>query len=729
MHHTHTPYPSQRPNTALPASEPLVRQKLRPCRQLITAWLVPLSLVLCSLMPMAMADERSGAEGAPATPTGGTLILSNAQGSIEAVQLDANMQVSVSGLLAQMTLTQTFENNSDQWMQARYQFPLPETAAVQSLLVETNGRIIHGRIMPREEARESFEMAKDNGQIAGLVEQQRPNLFTMDVATIAPNSTLSVTMTVMLPVDVDRTSRSITLPTTHTPRYSNQQTIDAVAVTGAFTTGARQRGPRLDLHMSIEGIEQYDAISSDTHVLSTSDSAVSLSDVPMDRDVVIRWPAAYTDSASSEVFLSEHHNERYAQILLNPPAQMNREDKAQRELVIVVDKSGSMAGESMQAARKALEFALDSIDPADYFNIIAFNDQSYPLFAQSRPANATNLRNAFRFINALEADGGTEMRESLRFALRSTAQTSTPLERDIDASATSAYESNSQSMASSTNRLKQVVFVTDGSVGYEDQMLLEIKQRLGASRLFTVGIGSAPNQWFLQKAAEAGRGVSLSIPDSQSAANAIEQLLGRLASPVVTELSVQFMGGRGELYPDPIPDLYADKPRMLVSRLSPDVRQILVSGYQYVDGDIRRWQQRIHVEPVDPDSLTTEQTQVPVAKLFWTRLKVASLLDEQRYSADEDLHKQSITQLALDAQLLTPYTSFVAVDQTPVRPVDTAMNATEVASLVPHGNKMMDLAMPQGAAGVDTLAWLSLLLATGGLLMILFARRSNQVVL
>ena len=738
MHHTHTQYPSQRPIAAPPASEQSAVQKSCSCKRLFTILLVAISLVLCSTIPVTQANERLITDGALSqspTSTGGTLILRNAQGSMEAVQLDANMQVSVSGLLAQMTLTQTFENKSDQWMQARYLFPLPETAAVQSLLIKTNGRIIRGRILPREEARENFEAAKDNGQIAGLVEQQRPNLFTMDVATIAPNSELSVTLTVMLPVDVDRTSRSINLPTTHTPRYSSQQTADAEAVTGAFTTSAQQRGPRLDLQVSIEGIEQYDAVSSDTHVLKTSNSAVMLNDIPMDRDVVIRWPATYTDRASSEIFLSEHDNERYAQILLNPPAQLKKQNKVQRELIMVVDKSGSMAGKSMQAARKALEFALDSINPEDNFNIIAFNDQSYPLFEQSRPANESNLLEAFRFVSSLEADGGTEMRESLRFALRSTEQTSTQLAGDNNESAISNNEGDSRSLASSTHRLKQVVFVTDGSVGYEDEMLLEIRQRLGDSRLFTVGIGSAPNRWFLQKAAEAGRGVSLSIPDSQSAANAIQLLLGKLASPVVTDVSVQFMGGHGELYPNPIPDLYADKPQMLVSQLSPDVNEILVSGKQYVDGNIQRWQQRLAIEPIEPIepieaiSASTEHSQVPVAKLFWTRLKVASLLDEQRYSADEQLHKQSITQLALDAQLLTPYTSFVAVDETPVRPMDAAMDATEVASLIPHGNKMMDLVMPQGAAGVDTLTWLSLLLAAGGILMVLLAHRSNQVLL
>lgn len=739
MHHTHTQYSSQRQIFSQTSPEQCVQKNPTSFIRQFTFYCVAIALMLSGTYTAAVANERLITDGSSYqrdTPNGGTLMLHNANGNVEAILLDANMKVSVSGLIAQMSLTQTFENSSSQWMQARYLFPLPETAAVQSLLVKTGGRTIHGRIMTRREARDTFETAKDNGQIAGLVEQQRPNLFTMDIASIAPNSELSVTVTVMLPVDVDRTSRSINLPTTHTPRYSNNQTSDSANVTGEFATNTQVRGPRLDLTLSIEGMEQYNTVSSDTHVLSFGDDLVTMHNVPMDRDVVIRWPAAYSNRASSEIYISEHDNERYAQLLLNPPAQLDAQTYTPREVVLVVDKSGSMAGESIQAARKALAFAIDSLRPEDEFNIIAFNDQSDPLFNQSRPATEANLRKAMRFVTRLEADGGTEMWESLRMALRTPGQTSkdfnSKYHRGDDAEETSSDKNNELEEiypASSKNKLRQIVFITDGSVGYEEDMLLEIKQHVGDSRLFTIGIGSAPNQWFLEKAAEAGRGISLSIPDSQSAANAINLLLGNMANPIVTDVSVQFMGGRGELYPNPIPDLYADKPQLLVSRLSPDVHEILVSGKQHFNGEIRHWQQQLTIEQLDTASAATEKTQVPVAKLFWTRLKVASLLDEQRYSADEELHKQTITQLGLNAQLLTPYTSFAAVEKKPVRPSDAAMYKTEVANLIPHGNRMMDLAMPQGSAGVDTLVWLSLILAMVGLLMITFASRSRQVIL
>ncbi|MFK7994796.1 MAG: marine proteobacterial sortase target protein [Granulosicoccus sp.] len=671
MHHTHTDICVQY-STHTP--------------RYISALTMLFVIAAISLFHEVWANERNPSNSELVQSS--TLMLSNETGTVEAVQLDANMDISVSGLLAQMTLTQTFLNASDQWMQARYLFPLPDTAAVQALTVTSGDTIIHGRIMKREEARQTFEAASDAGQITGLVEQQRPNLFTMDVATVAPGTQLSVTLTAMLPVSASPTSRSLTLPTTHTPRYINETTAQGQAVIGAFTDVSQQRGPRLNLNLVINGMQDYTQVSSDSHALAIEDTGITLKNVPMNKDLVISWPVANSDNANGEVYASKHKQERFAQILLSPPAENRQETTTRRELVIVVDKSGSMAGESILAARKALQFALDNLNPDDHFNIIAFDDRSYPLFSDSRTATANNLKLAQKFVKALDADGGTEMRESLALAL-------------------ATGENNED------NRLRQVVFLTDGSVGYEDQLLLDIKQQLGDSRLFTIGIGSAPNQWFLRKAAEVGRGTALSIPDSYSAANAIEQLISRLANPVITDVSVQFIGGRGELYPNPIPDLYADKPQILASRLSKDVTHIIISGSRWNNGETERWQQRLDVK-----SNEASTDEVPPVKLFWTRLKVASLLDEQRYAKDPELNKSTITQLALNAQLLTPYTSFVAVDENIVRPDNAVQHSTEVASLIPHGNQMMNLAMPRGAAGVDTLGWLSAILAMVGLTLV-----------
>jgi len=646
---------------------------------------------------------------------GGQLILSNGTYQEAAVLLNADVQIKVSGLLAQMQFTQTFKNTQDSWMRAQYTFPLPDNATVQGLTLESQGRTVRARIMERKTARDTFENAAAKGQITALVEQQRPNLFSMDVATVAPLSEIKVTLNVMMTVDVDRQFRSMTIPTTYTPRYGNKTSSQSPAIDSVFSTQRQQRGPRLHLTMSIDSLDDHRLVNSNLpNELVASDSSARIHDLPMNQDVQLRWPSEYKDTAQSMLWLSEHNQQRYLQILLNPPAQVAEDAIAPRELILVVDKSGSMAGESIESARRALQFAVDKLDSRDRFNIIAFNDQYEMLFARSQPATDENLRLGHRFVSRLNAGGGTEMHEPLRQAL-------TP-DEDF-----------------SESHLGQVVFLTDGSVDYEAALLADIKRRIGHKRLFTIGIGSAPNQWFLDKAAETGRGTSLRIVNINRAADAIETLLDDLGKPVVIDVSVQFIGGDGELLPAKPKDLYADKPQLLASRIDSQVESLILSGYQQIDGERVRWQQRLdvprtasntsHQHPESPtegrstlrgkshtsdDTSTETDVPVPPIKMFWTRLLIDELLEEQRHSADSEVHEQLITQLAVDAQLLSPYTSFVAVQSEVVRQPNEVLHPTDVASLIPHGNTMLDIDMPQGAAGVDTFAWLSVLSALIG---------------
>ena len=207
--------------------------------------------------------------------------------------------------------------------------------------------------------------------------------------------------------------------------------------------------------------------------------------------------------------------------------------------------------------------------------------------------------------------------------------------------------------------------MTDGSVGNEDILLNTIKQNLGSSRLFTVGIGSAPNSWFLQEAAEAGRGVALGIKDEQDVAGPITKLLNDLSTPILTSIGVQAPSGQFELYPKPISDLYASSPLMLVAKIDDDVESFIVTG-QLANS---RWRQVVDLgELNDVDSLTTDTNSAPSLAMHWTRSKIDSLLDEQRYAADNEMHADTITQLALGVGLQTKYTSFVAVEEIAVKP-------------------------------------------------------------
>lgn len=691
MHHTHSSNKSQQPK----------RQRL--LELIFNHW--ALASVLCLSLQLITGFRPALANND--YPTAGTLELHHTDGDIDALQLDAHIELTVTGLLAELTLTQKFQNTSDQWADGTYLFPLHDESAIQGLIMIVGERTIRSQIMPKAEARDQYEEAKKDGKIASLVEQQRPNLFTMRTASIAPGEILTVKLDITLPVEVADGYFNLRLPTTLTPRYTNTQTPQPDKVSSPFVTKALARGPRMSVTAAIEPILTTGLIESQSHQLTATQHGFEITSTPMDQDIVIHWPMSSTQDTQSKVFVSQHNDERYVQILMTPPVHSAVQSIA-RELILVVDKSGSMAGVSMEAAREALHFAIDGLTPEDAFNIVAFDNDAFTLFSDSQSATPQAISDARRFTDSLVADGGTEMETALSFALKTPRFA--PLNTDEPQAAT---------------RLKQVVFMTDGSVGYEDALLVSIKKQLGNSRLFTIGIGPSPNTWFIKKAAEVGRGTSLTIRDSHDVANAVTKLLTKLETPVLTDISIQFTNGYGEIYPSPLPDLYADTPGLWVSKISNNVDQIIITGKQ----DGMRISETLTIPAPDNSIIdggnSAVKTKAPAIAMHWARKKVANLLDEQRYSSDQDLHKTTITDIALDVGLVTPYTSFVAIDEQPVREPSTPIASHEVANLIPAGNNMMLIAMPQGAAGADAWTLLSLIFGSAGIALLMYTRKES----
>lgn len=718
MHDTDIPLPRLRPglqSRLRPRTKPRIQRRL-----LLGLWprmqfrvlLATLALLLLGTTALYAENEQlpqgTGAiskqvsavtrsEVPDTPPNGGMLMLGTATSWYQALLLDTHITLDVQGLLADMTVQQRFSNDSEQWLEGKYLFPLPADAAVRGLTVTVGERRITGQVMPRAKATERFNQARDSGQLASLVEQQRPNLFTVRVASIAPGEEVRVHLDVMLPVTVADNLYSLVLPTTITPRYVNSATPDAPGLQAPVAHSQRIRGPRMNLSIAIAAIDDLDTVHSATHELVTADGRLVLTDAPMDRDLILTWEPPVNDSPEGDLFISEHQGKRYMQLLLIPPdASLNKLEAPLRELVLIIDRSGSMAGQSMRAAREALQVALDDLNEDDFFNIIAFDDSTEALFNTSRPANATYIESARQFVRGLHADGGTEMRAALDMAFNSA---------DVD-------------------RLRQIVFITDGSVGYEDELLRRIDSGIGNSRLFTIGIGTAPNRFFLDKAAATGRGVSLSIASPADAQETISTLLSRLQHPVLTDLSLQFIGGSGDMAPDRLPDLYADQPLMLTARIDDSVTGITLAA----DRSGRRWQRSMAVVSPKPSTSPTEHTglqESPQANAYgpsadaiamhWARQKIDSLMADQRVALDTELHRERITRLALDVGMVSAYTSFVAVEDTVSRPASSDWHSAQVASLMPAGSLMQPITLPSGAAGSDTKAMWSALLALIGL--------------
>ncbi|MEE9320537.1 MAG: marine proteobacterial sortase target protein [Granulosicoccus sp.] len=623
------------------------------------------------------------------TASTGVLLLSDTHETQVALLLDTEISINVQGMLADMTLTQRFRNVSDNWLEGNYLFPLPDKAAVRGMQIKVGDRIIRGKILTRQDAKTSYAEAKQAGKIASVVDQQRPNLFTVQIANIAPNTEIRIELDVMLPVSADVNQLGLVLPTTFTPRYTNTSTPDAKVLAESMVRATNAQSPRFSLQARFDRIDDLKLVTSPSHNLAYRGEGVLIDNALMDRDLQLQWPANIGSSADSRVFVNEHGGRRYVQLMMSPPDSGTKVPNMLRELVLVIDKSGSMAGQSIDAAREAMETALDGLKPNDQFNIIAFDDQHYTLFAKSRHATTSNLKKAKRFIHRIDADGGTEMMPALRQALSD----------NFD------------------DRLRQIVFITDGSVGYEEDMLVYIQKHLASTRLFTIGIGSAPNRWFLDKAASIGGGMSLSIADSSHVESEMTRLLDALAHPVITNLRVTFPNGDSEIYPSRIPDLYSGEPLMIVAEISENIDRVEVSGQ--LAGE--RWRKTLLLPHV-PRQLSPS---TPSLAMHWARQKVASLVNEQRISGGHGLHRDAITLLALEFGLVTQYTSFVAVENQPVRAETAQLTSTSVASLMPAGTDMQTVPMPQGAAGIDSLLLLALLLAVLGGSGLIQAHRLN----
>ncbi|MDX1480979.1 MAG: VWA domain-containing protein, partial [Woeseiaceae bacterium] len=373
----------------------------------------------------------------------------------------------------------------------------------------------------------------------------------------------------------------------------------------------------------------------------------------MDHDFELLWRPVSDARPRAMLFEETVSGEPHLLVMLVPPDDRAVFVEARpRELVFVVDTSGSMHGVSIDQAKKALLHALDGLRPNDRFNVIQFNSFTSRLFPASVPATPALVGTARDHVRALTANGGTEMRPALLAALGDD---------------------------SAGEYLKQIIFVTDGSVGNEEELFSLIEARLGAARLFTVGIGSAPNGWFMRKAAEAGRGSFETISALHEVQEKMARLFRKLERPMVTDIEVTWPDGlRPAVYPLTVPDLYAGEPIVLRARLArpPGRDETLIVRGRTAAGD---WSAELAIAEADTG---------PGTAAVWARAHVAELLDRERRGEDKALIRDAVIDTALKHRIVSKYTSFVAVDKTPSRPADTHLAREQVPNLVPHGQSM-----------------------------------------
>ncbi|WP_455246220.1 marine proteobacterial sortase target protein [Petrachloros mirabilis] len=591
-----------------------------------------------------------------------------------APMLKTDVKISVTGIIARTTLTQEFMNPSrekDDWAEGVYVFPLPDTAAVDHLRMKVGERTIVGEIKERAEAKKVYEQAKQEGKRASLVEQERPNIFTTSVANIAPGDRITVEIEYQETVAYDHGTFSLRFPMVVGPRYIPGTPLviedqppgqgwslntDHVPDASRITPPVRHPDHGLinSVSLSIDlaaGFPIGNVESSYHEILTIAEPdgrkhiTLKADHVPANRDFQLKWTPAASQAPTATIYRQFEGDHAYALLMVTPPSSDQPLTQVPREAIFVLDTSGSMAGTSIEQARAALLLALNRLTAQDRFNIIQFNSVTHVLFLEPKPVTPGNLKRAIHYVERLQANGGTEILPALKMALKGAA----PL-----------------------SHLRQILFLTDGQVGKENDLFDAIRDHLGTGRLFTVGIGSAPNSHFMRKAAEFGRGTFTHIGSTSEVKEQMDAIFRKLERPVLTDIRIDGLSAETEMFPGKVPDLYDGEPIVVAMRSPTAIDHVTIVG----SIGSSPWSRTL--------DLRTNHERDGVS-VYWARQKIAALMDQQKHGQDDVAVRQTVLNVALAHHLVSKYTSLVAVDIEPIRPTDKSLMSHALKTNLPEG--------------------------------------------
>jgi len=605
-------------------------------------------VLLAAAVGLAVSIVLAGAAMllASSAQAAGGLQFRTSAGPVSAPLLATEVDIRVTGHVARATVRQDFRNPHADWFEGIYSFPLPENAAVDHLRLRIGERVVEGEIRERQAAKQSYEQAKTEGRRATLVEQERPNIFTTSVANIGPGETVRVEIEYQQTLRYEKGRYALRFPMVVGPRYATAGVEDAARIQPAVLRPDETAAPvnPVKLSVSLEAGAPVHGLESAYHrvdIRSHGDSkrlVTFAGDNFANKDFELAWTLAPGRAPAATLFTEQKGGRHYGLLMVVPPAQERQGPLIRREAIFVIDTSGSMQGASIAQAREALELAIRRLSPADSFNVIEFNSYARALFARAQPADTGNVDNAVRWVRELRAQGGTEMAKALDLALDG---------------------------GENAGRIRQIVFLTDGAVGNEDPLLRMIRERLGDSRLFTVGIGSAPNSHFMTKAAQFGAGSFTYIGKIEEVKEKMIALFSKLESPVLKGVAIDWGTSKGvEAWPKVVPDLYLGEPVLVLLSADSIADEITVAGI------VAR-----KVALKEAGGLGT----------LWAREKIASLMDALRGGAAEEEVRRSVIDLALEHHLVSRYTSLVAVDKTPARTRERLLKSAGVPTNLPEG--------------------------------------------
>jgi Ca-activated chloride channel family protein len=598
----------------------------------------------------------------------------------------------ISGVIADVTVTQVYENQGDVPIHAKYVFPGSTRAAVHGMRIRVGDKAVVARIQERQKAAQEFEEAKAAGKSASLLEQQRPNVFSMAVANILPGNRVEVELTYSEMLVPEEGIYQFVYPTVVGPRYSN--TPEAASpeplkwVHTPYLHEGQATPASLSIHVNLStGVPLAD-LRSPSHDVKIDRDNQSVAHVALDndagsRDFILDYQLSGKEIQSG-LLVYQAGQENFFLLTVQPPQRIAAQDIPPREYIFVLDVSGSMFGFPLDTAKQVIRNLIGRLKPSDTFNVVLFSGASRVLSQRSLTASPQNITRAMSAIDSTNAGGGTELEAALRTAIQ--------LPR-------SNFESRS------------IVVITDGYIAEERGTFTLIHESLNTTNFFAFGIGSAVNRYLIEGVARAGQGEPFVVTRPEEADAAGDRFRRYIESPVLTNVQVSYRGFDAyDVEPETQPDLFGERPVVVLGKWrGPKAGQIEVTG---------RTANGTFAQTFDVANSATRPEHAALPQL-WARNRIARL-SEFNFGREDDEATREITSLGLTYSLLTAHTSFIAVLEEVRNP---GGQGTDVDQPLPLPDGVSDLAVGgQYGSGAEPGIW-ALLVAASLFAVIAMRRR------
>jgi Ca-activated chloride channel family protein len=585
----------------------------------------------------------------PINPSIGGLYVQTGEQKLVFPLKHTEVQAKIAGNVSRVEVTQTFENPFTEPLEAIYVFPLPNEAAVDDMEIRISDafgrqRIIKGNIKKREEAVAIYEQAKRQGHTAGLLEQERDNIFTQSLANIKPGEQIDVTIRYTDSLKFEGGNYEFVFPMVVGPRFipgtaidesgDTDQVPDASRITPPVIPPETRSGHDIGVTVEIDAGVAVSDVRSTSHSLKIEHDGQIVrvrlggEDTIPNKDLILRYRVAGDNTQATVLNHSDERGGHFA-IYLIPALDYRSDEIVAKDVVFLMDTSGSQHGDPLLKSQELMRRFINGLNPDDTFTIIDFSDITTQLSPQPLPNTPQNRTRAIHYINQLQANGGTYLLNGIRAVLNFPA--------------------------AAAGRLRSIVLLTDGYIGNENEVLAEVQRELKpGNRLYSFGVGSSVNRFLLNRIAEIGRGTSQVVRHDEATQEVAEKFFRQINNPVLTNIQVSW-DGTGEapvIYPSIAPDLFAEQPLVLFGR-----KQDCTPGNLHITGIAAGGHQYEKTF-----NLTFEETGNPAIAQLWGRARIKDQM-KQMFGYETKAGVDAVTQTALTYQLLSQYTAFVAVSE------------------------------------------------------------------